>query len=214
MRHTSPAAVKGTASEVERAFSKAFAALDRRISLFLCLPLARRDTFALQKEIDQIGRQRSPFSKPQFDGNRKTMKRVIFACVHNAGRSQMAAAFFNHYADPGRAQAISAGTEPGTQVHPEVQAVMLEAGIDLSGAKPQKLTEDLARDTQLLITMGCGDQCPYMPGLRREDWPLRDPKGLPTEEVRVIRDDIEERVKALLASEGLGRQHPAADLRS
>jgi arsenate reductase len=142
------------------------------------------------------------------------MKRVIFACVHNAGRSQMAAAFFNHHADPSKARAISAGTEPGTRVHPEVQAVMLEVGIDLSGAKPQRLTEDLARDAQLLITMGCGDKCPYVPGLRRDDWPLRDPKGLPMEEVRVIRDDIEGRVKALLASESLGRQQDAAMLRS
>ena len=135
------------------------------------------------------------------------MYKAIFACVHNAGRSQMAAAFFNHHVDPSKAQAISAGTEPGTRVHPEVQAVMLEIGIDLSGAKPQKLTEDLARDAQLLITMGCGDKCPYVPGLRRDDWPLRDPKGMPMEEVRVIRDDIEARVRALLASEGLGRQH-------
>jgi arsenate reductase len=105
------------------------------------------------------------------------MYKAIFACVHNAGRSQMAAAFFNHHADSGKALAVSAGTEPGTRVHPEVQAVMLEVGIDLSGAKPQKLTEDLTHDAQLLITMGCGDKCPYVPGLKRDDWPLRDPKG-------------------------------------
>jgi len=106
------------------------------------------------------------------------MLKVIFACVHNAGRSQMAAAFFNQFADSQKAQAISAGTEPGARVHPEVQAVMQEVGIDLSNAKPQKLTEELAKDAQLLITMGCGDKCPYVPGLRRDDWPLRDPKGL------------------------------------
>ena len=100
------------------------------------------------------------------------MFKVIFACIHNAGRSQMAAAFFNQLADPAKAQAVSAGTEPGTRVHPEVQAMMQEVGIDLSQAKPQKLTEDLARDAQLLVTMGCGDQCPYVPGLRRDDWPL------------------------------------------
>lgn len=129
------------------------------------------------------------------------MHKVIFACVHNAGRSQMAAAFFNHLADPKKAEAISAGTEPGLRVHPEVLAVMREVGIDLSGAKPQKLTEELARNAQLLITMGCGDKCPYVPGLRRDDWPLRDPKGLPEEEVRAIRDDIKERVHTLLDGE-------------
>lgn len=131
------------------------------------------------------------------------MQKVIFACVHNAGRSQMAAAFFNQLADPEKAEAVSAGTEPGLRVHPEVLAVMQEIGIDLSNAKPQKLTEELAREAQLLITMGCGDKCPYVPGLRRDDWPLRDPKGLPFEEVRVIRDDVRTRVEALLVSEGL-----------
>ena len=131
------------------------------------------------------------------------MFKVIFACVHNAGRSQMAAAFFNQLADRDKAQAISAGTDPGPRVHPEVLAAMQEIGIDLSTAKPQKLTEELARDTQLLITMGCGDQCPHVPGLRRDDWPLRDPKGQPIEEVRIIRDDIRARVQALLVMEGL-----------
>ncbi|WP_297832179.1 arsenate reductase ArsC [Pseudomonas sp.] len=131
------------------------------------------------------------------------MLKVIFACVHNAGRSQMAAAFFNQLADPKKAQAISAGTEPGLRVHPEVQDAMQEVGIDLTGAKPQKLTEDLAKDAQLLITMGCGDKCPYVPGLRRDDWPLRDPKGLPIEEVRAIRDEIKSRVKSLLEQQRL-----------
>ncbi len=131
------------------------------------------------------------------------MLKVIFACVHNAGRSQMAAAFFNQLADHQKAEAVSAGTEPGLRVHPEVLAVMKEVGIDLSNAKPQKLTDDLAREAQLLITMGCGDKCPYIPGLRRDDWPLRDPKGLPIEEVRMIRDDIKGRVQALLDSEGV-----------
>ena len=95
------------------------------------------------------------------------MYRVIFACVHNAGRSQMAAAFFNELADLQKAEAVSAGTEPGVRVHPEVLTVMREVGIDLSNARPQKLTEELARGAQLLITMGCGDKCPYVPGLRR-----------------------------------------------
>lgn len=129
------------------------------------------------------------------------MLKVIFACVHNAGRSQMAAAFFNQLADTQKAHAVSAGTEPGLHVHPEVQAVMQEVGIDLSSAQPQKLTEDLARDAQLLITMGCGDKCPYVPGLRRDDWPLKDPKGRPIEEVRVIRDEIKQRVQQLLVRE-------------
>ncbi len=133
------------------------------------------------------------------------MHKVIFACVHNAGRSQMAAAFFNHLADSSKAFAVSAGTEPGLRVHPEVLTVMQEIGIDLSSAKPQKLTEELAREAQLLVTMGCGDKCPYVPGLRRDDWPLRDPKGLPTGEVRAIRDEIEQRVQALLVSESLAR---------
>ena len=134
------------------------------------------------------------------------MFKVIFACVYNAGRSQMAAAFFNQLADPAKAQAVSAGTEPGTRVHPEVQAMMQEVGIDLINAKPQKLTEELARGAQLLITMGCGDKCPYVPGLRRDDWALRDPKGLPENEVRAIRDDIRRRVESLLQTEELGLQ--------
>jgi arsenate reductase len=135
------------------------------------------------------------------------MFKVIFACVHNAGRSQMASAFFNQLADTKNAQALSAGTEPGERVHPEVLAVMLEIGIDLSHAKPQKLTENLAKDAQLLITMGCGDKCPYVPGLRRDDWPLRDPKGLPIDEVRAIRNDVQRRVEALLSREGVGFSH-------
>jgi arsenate reductase len=133
------------------------------------------------------------------------MHKVIFACVHNAGRSQMAAALFNQLADRTKAEAVSAGTEPGLRVHPEVLAVMQEVGIDLTGARPQKLTEELASDADLLITMGCGDKCPYVPGLRRDDWPLNDPKGRPLEEVRAVRDDICARVSALLKSEGFGR---------
>ncbi len=131
------------------------------------------------------------------------MLTVIFACVHNAGRSQMAAAFFNQFADPQAAHAISAGTEPGERVHPEVMAAMQEVGIDLRNARPQKLTEGLAKEAQLLITMGCGDKCPYVPGLRRDDWPLPDPKGRPMQEVREIRDEVKRRVQALLECEGL-----------
>ena len=130
---------------------------------------------------------------------------MLFVCVHNAGRSQMAAAFFNHLADPTKTEGISAGTEPGFRVHPEVLAVMQEVGIDLSAAKPQKLTQELANDAALLITMGCGDKCPYVPGLRRDDWPLRDPKGLPAEEVRAIRDEVKVRVQNLIDVEKLGK---------
>lgn len=131
------------------------------------------------------------------------MKTVIFACVHNAGRSQMAAALFNKLADPTKGRAISAGTSPGDRVHPEVVTVMQEEGIDLSGARPRKLTPELAAEAQVLITMGCGDDCPYVPGLRRDDWPLEDPKGQPVERVRAIRDDIRARVAALIAQEGV-----------
>jgi arsenate reductase len=134
------------------------------------------------------------------------MQKVIFACVHNAGRSQMAAAFFNQLADHTKAEAISAGTEPGLRVHPEVLSVMQEAGIDLSNAKPEKLTQELAEGASLLITMGCGDKCPYLPGLRRDDWPLRDPKGLPAVEVRGIRDEIKSRVQNLIKAEGVGKE--------
>lgn len=134
------------------------------------------------------------------------MLKVIFACVHNAGRSQMAAAFFNRLADPQKAEAVSAGTEPGPRVHPEVIEVMNEVGIDLSHAKPRKLTDEIAQDAQLLVTMGCGDKCPYVPGLRRDDWPLQDPKGLSLAEVRAIRDEIRHRVELLLAAEGIAPQ--------
>ena len=130
------------------------------------------------------------------------MTTVIFACVHNAGRSQMAAAFFNKLADPAKARALSAGTQPGERVHPEVVAVMREVDIDLSAARPQKLTSELAAGARLLVTMGCGDECPVVPGLRRDDWPLDDPKGQPVERVRAIRDDIRARVEALVLREG------------
>jgi arsenate reductase len=130
------------------------------------------------------------------------MKTVIFACVHNAGRSQMAAAFFAELADPALARALSAGTRPAERVHPEVVEAMREAGIDLSAARPRLLTQDLAREAQILVTMGCGDECPLVPGLRREDWPLEDPKGQPAGRVRAIRDEIRERVRSLVAREG------------
>ena len=130
------------------------------------------------------------------------MTTVIFACVHNAGRSQMAGAWFNLLADPAKARAISAGTDPGPRVHPEVVTAMREVGIDLSAAATSKLTTEVAQRAQMLVTMGCGDQCPVVPGLKREDWPLEDPKGKPLDRVREIRDEIRQRVEALLEREG------------
>jgi arsenate reductase len=137
------------------------------------------------------------------------MDLVIFACVHNAGRSQMAAAWFTQLADPARAVAQSAGTQPGERVHPVVVDVMREVGIDLAAARPQRLTDDLARGAALLVTMGCGDACPHVPGLARDDWPLTDPKGRPIDEVRRIRDDIRGRVQALLDARGWSRAEVA-----
>lgn len=114
----------------------------------------------------------------------------------------MAAALFNQLADPAKARAISAGTEPETAVHPEVIAVMQEEGVDLSQARPRRLSDELARSAQVLVTMGCGDACPIVPGAIRMDWPLPDPKGRPLEEARAIRDEIRARVGALLSERG------------
>ena len=133
------------------------------------------------------------------------MRTVIFACVHSAGRSQMAAAFFNALADPARARAVAAGTQPAERVHPEVVETMREIGLDLSAATPTRLTAELAGTAQLLITMGCGESCPVVPGLRREDWSLADPKGQAAEQVRAIRDDVRGRVERLVAAEGWQR---------
>lgn len=117
----------------------------------------------------------------------------------------MSAAFFNQLTDPAQARAISAGTQPAERVHPEVLEAMREVGIDLSGARPAKLTAELAQGAELLVTMGCGDECPYVPGLRRDDWPLQDPKGGSVDQVRGIRDDIRQRVLALLQANGWAR---------
>jgi arsenate reductase len=130
------------------------------------------------------------------------MKTVLFACVHNAGRSQMAAAWFNKLADPAKAHAVSAGTAPGTAVHPEVVTVMKEVDVDLTGGTPRFLSEELAASATLLVTMGCGEACPVVPGVERDDWPLDDPKGKPLASVRRIRDEVEQRVRALLAARG------------
>lgn len=123
---------------------------------------------------------------------------VLFACVHNAGRSQIAAALFNHYADPAKARALSAGTQPAARVHPEVVEAMRVRGIDLAAATPRKLTVELAQEAQWLITMGCGDECPVVPGAHRDDWPVADPKGQPAAVVDRILRDLDGRVTRLI----------------
>jgi arsenate reductase (thioredoxin) len=124
------------------------------------------------------------------------MAKVLFVCLHNAGRSQMSEALFTRAA-AGRHEARSAGTRPGDRVHPEVVAVMRELGIDLADRKPQRLTNELAQWADVVVTMGCGDECPYIPGKRYLDWDLPDPKRMPVEQVRVIRDEIADRVREL-----------------
>lgn len=125
------------------------------------------------------------------------MARVLFVCLHNAGRSQISKALFDCAAN-GRHESDSAGTEPGESVHREVVEVMKELGIDLSGRTPQKLTNGLAEWADVVVTMGCGDACPYIPGKRYLDWDLPDPRGRPLDDVRALRDDIERRVTDLV----------------
>jgi arsenate reductase len=126
------------------------------------------------------------------------MATALFVCLHNAGRSQMSQALFERAAE-GRHIALSAGTTPGERVHPEVVEVMRELGIDLSGRVPQALSVELAQHADVVVTMGCGDACPYIPGKRYIDWSLADPKGRPIEEVRAIRDEIQRHVSTLVA---------------
>jgi arsenate reductase len=133
---------------------------------------------------------------------------VLFACVHNAARSQMAAALFNALSDPRRARAESAGTRPGAAVNPVVVEVLREIGLDLGGAQPRLLTPEIASRADLLITMGCGEECPLVPGLLRRDWPLADPTGQPIERVRAIRDEIRGRLQALVSENGWERVTP------
>jgi protein-tyrosine-phosphatase len=123
---------------------------------------------------------------------------ALFVCLHNAGRSQMSAALFERAAG-GRHRALSAGTTPADRVHPEVVEVMRELDIDLEGRTPTLLSRELAEQADVVVTMGCGDECPYVPGRRYLDWDLEDPKGRPLEEVRATRDEIARRVDALIA---------------
>ena len=131
-----------------------------------------------------------------------TRPQVLFVCVHNAGRSQMAAAWLEHLAE-GRARVLSGGSEPASEVNAAAVAVMAEAGIDISARIPQPWTEAAVRSADVVITMGCGDACPFFPGKRYEDWAVADPHGRPLGEVRGIRDDIEQRVRRLLGTLGV-----------
>jgi arsenate reductase len=133
------------------------------------------------------------------------MPHVLFVCLHNAGRSQMSQALFE-LAGGGRHTAASAGTTPGERVHPEVVEVMRELGIDLSDRRPQLLTRELAQQADVVVTMGCGDACPFIPGKRYIDWELQDPKGRPVDEVRATRDEIAQRVQQLLTELGAASQ--------
>ena len=136
-------------------------------------------------------------------GNQARLPTVLFLCAHNAGRSQMAAAWLEHLAG-GRVRVLSGGTTPASAVNPVAAAAMAEVGIDIAGRIPQPWTEAGLRSADVIVTMGCGDACPFYPGKRYEDWQVADPRGLPIEQVRLIRDDIERRVRGLLAELGVG----------
>jgi arsenate reductase len=138
------------------------------------------------------------------------MAHILFVCLHNAGRSQMSQALFEQAAD-GRHTAASAGTTPGERVHPEVVEVMRELGVDLSDRRPQLLTRELAQQADVVVTMGCGDECPFIPGARYIDWDLQDPKGRPVDEVRATRDEIAQRVQRLLTELDASSQERSGD---
>ena len=133
--------------------------------------------------------------------NQARQPTVLFLCVHNAGRSQMAAAWLEHLGG-GRVRVLSGGSTPASEVNPVAVAAMAEVGIDLSGRTPRAWTDAGLHSADVIVTMGCGDTCPFLPGKRFEDWEVSDPQGRPLQEVRLIRDDIERRVRGLLA--GLG----------
>jgi protein-tyrosine-phosphatase len=132
----------------------------------------------------------------------ETRPTVLFVCVHNAGRSQMAAAWLEHLAG-GMVRVLSGGSLPGTAINPVAVTAMAEVGIDISARTPQPWTEAAVREADVVITMGCGDTCPFFPGKRYEDWEVADPAGRPLDEVRAVRDEIERRVRGLAASLGL-----------
>jgi protein-tyrosine-phosphatase len=131
-----------------------------------------------------------------------SVPQVLFVCVHNAGRSQMAAALLERHA-AGKVAVRSAGSEPADRLNPAVVEAMREVGIDLDGRRPRRLTDADVRESDVVVTMGCGDACPVYPGKRYQDWALDDPSGLPLAEVRPIRDEIDARVRGLLAELGV-----------
>lgn len=133
---------------------------------------------------------------------------MLFACVHNAGRSQMAAAFFRMIADPARVEGVSAGLEPADRVHPAVVQAMQEVGVDLSAVRPIALTARLQTEVHFLVTLGCGERCPLIPAQRREDWEIPDPTDQPLARIRQIRDDIRARVARLVDQRGWRRGVP------
>ena len=204
---TSSTSFANPAATLARAATDTFAGIRAAdVPAFLAAQLAgaAAATALFRWLVPELPRRASSVVVPHSDlaSRRSSMKTVVFACVHNAGRSQIAAAFFNEMANTAIARAVSAGTRPAERVHPEVVVALREVGIDVSSAKPTLLTPGLAADSDLLITMGCGDECPVIPGLRREDWPLEDPKGQPAARVREIRDEIRGRVRQLIAREG------------
>jgi arsenate reductase (thioredoxin) len=138
-----------------------------------------------------------------------TKPTVLFLCTHNAGRSQMALGFFNRLAGD-EAVAYSGGSEPAAQVNPAAVAVMAEKGIDITGGQPKRWTDEMVEAVDVVVTMGCGDTCPFIPGRRYEDWTLPDPAGQPVEAVRPVRDEIEARVRELLNSLGVRVTSPLA----
>ncbi|KAG2237645.1 protein tyrosine phosphatase [Thamnidium elegans] len=131
-----------------------------------------------------------------------TQQKIMFACIHNAGRSQMATAFFNKHKTSDKVLGISAGSVPADKVHPNVVEVMAAIGIDLSNVKPQKLTKELAETVSIIVTMGCNEACPYVPGVQIIDWLIPDPKGSDANSTLTIRDDIEERIKQFIKEQG------------
>ena len=198
---TSSTSFANPAVTVARAFSDTFSGIrpgDAPAFIAAQLAGAIAATFLFRWLVPSLPRTAEDILMPHGSQHVKT---YLFACVHNAGRSQIAAALFNVYADQSQCRGISAGTEPASHVHAEVVETMREIGIDLGSSKPQKLTSALAQAASVLVTMGCGDACPFVPGLKTIDWPLPDPKGKSVVEVRAIRDEIHERVKTLIRSE-------------
>jgi protein-tyrosine-phosphatase len=160
------------------------------------------DAATLGEATERLSRQRLHALTRVDDKNGDHQPTVLFMCVHNAGRSQMALGWFNHLAG-GQAVAWSGGSEPGSQVNPAAVAAMAEVGIDIAREFPKPWTEEIVRAADVVVTMGCGDACPFYPGTRYEDWALDDPHGQGVEAVRPIRDEIEQRVRTLLAELGV-----------